>query len=141
MSRTLRTAVLLTVLVLAALGVAAGVASIPNPGAAAPAPAVLEPHRIDAIPAVQPLAPAAPVELVDPADGEFLAALLGTDTDLPPALAASLIDRGHRVCSGLDAQVPTESMRDALMVDLGLTDDEARALLAAAVAVYCPTIG
>jgi len=139
MSRTLRTVVLFTVLALTG----GGVAALPDPGTGitAAAPAVLEPRRIDAIPAVQPIAPADVLVLVDPADDEFLTALLGADTDLPPAQAAALIDRGHRVCSGLDVGVPAEGLRDALMVDLGLTDDEARELLAAAVAVYCPTNG
>lgn len=141
MSARIRTAVLLFTFLALAVGVGAGVAAQPAPGAAsttavlsaAPtAPAEL--HRIDAIPADQPLEPGAE-------DDAFLAALLGPASDTFPNHAEALVETGHRVCEGLAAGVPTEGMRDELMTVEGWTVEDALALLAASVEVYCPSFG
>jgi hypothetical protein len=142
MTSTARTVLVFVAFVLCAAGVAAGVASIPAPGERAAAPAV-EFHRIDAIPAAPLAAPA-----TDPAGGStadplvdvdvaFLTDLFGPATGYTPEQAAELVLAAHRVCEGSTAGVPVVDMATVLTVDHGLTDDEARAFIAAAADAYC----
>jgi hypothetical protein len=83
---------------------------------------------LQAAPAVE-----TPTVQVDP----FLVSLVGAGVDLPADHAAELLLAADRVCEGITAEVPVVDMADALVRDLGLTDEEARHFVNTAAMVHC----
>lgn len=133
MSRTARTLLLLATFGVLLTGVLAG--------AFAQLPAALPVAAADAPPAAIAEPAPAPADVlassVTGVDAEFVAAVVGPDTDLAPGQALELVYAGHRVCEGFTAGVPMVDLADALVAELAVTDEDARAFITLADEYYC----
>lgn len=86
----------------------------------------IDPHALAADPA------AATVEAPAP-----LLVALAPASDFTPEHAAVLVEAADRVCEGATAGVPVVEMADRLVVELSLTDEEARTFVNTAATVHC----